>query len=172
MRACSPTLLLILAAACQVSPKSFSDADRAAIRADLDSFPVRVLRKDWPKLASTYSTDTRFMPPNQKIVVGRQAFQTWLGTFPPVTAFRLKPDTIAGEGDMAYVYGHYSMTIAPHGAPRPVADSGKFLEVHRRQADGSWLTVADMFNSDISAAPAAAAKPKPPAKRRTSTRRH
>ena len=35
----------------------------------------------------------------------------------------------------------------------PVADRGKFVEVWKKQADGKWKVVADIFNSDLPAAP-------------------
>jgi ketosteroid isomerase-like protein len=47
--------------------------------------------------------------------------------------------------DLAYNVGKYSL-----GKPAP--DAGKFVEVHRRQPDGSWRCVADIFNSDQPAA--------------------
>ena len=55
---------------------------------------------------------------------------------------------IEGRGDLAYVRGTYTMTLHPDGAPEPVEDAGKYLEIRRKQSDGSWLYVADMFNSD------------------------
>jgi ketosteroid isomerase-like protein len=39
----------------------------------------------------------------------------------------------------------------------PVADHGKFVEVWKKQADGKWKVVEDIFNSDVPmAAPAPA----------------
>jgi ketosteroid isomerase-like protein len=32
---------------------------------------------------------------------------------------------------------------------KPMKDRGKFIEVWKKQADGKWKVVADMFNSDI-----------------------
>jgi len=34
------------------------------------------------------------------------------------------------------------------GGP-PVTDRGKLVEVWKKQADGKWKTVADIFNSDL-----------------------
>jgi ketosteroid isomerase-like protein len=49
------------------------------------------------------------------------------------------------------VLGTYTMTIVPPGAPGPVNDSGKYVEVRRKQSDGSWLIAVDIFNSDLPA---------------------
>jgi ketosteroid isomerase-like protein len=34
-----------------------------------------------------------------------------------------------------------------------VTDQGKLVEVWKKQADGKWKTVADIFNSDLPASP-------------------
>ena len=51
---------------------------------------------------------------------------------------------VAESGDLAYGIGTFSLA-------RPAPDRGKFLEVYRKQADGSWRCVADMFGSDQAA---------------------
>lgn len=165
----SPILLLAATAlgtlACEPYTKPFSAADRAIVRASLDTFTARVLRADWPGASKMYAPGARFMPPNQKAVVGPANIETWMRGFPPLTSFTLTVDTVAGSGDIAYVTGHYTMSFTPPGAPAPVSDAGKYLEVHVRGSDNSWLNVADEFNSDQPlAAPAPA--PKPAARRR------
>jgi ketosteroid isomerase-like protein len=144
----------VAAAACMAPGHTFTDADRAAVRVTTDSFTARVLRADWTAASNMYSTDARFMPPNQPAVVGRPAIDAWMHAFPPVKTFVITVDTIVGSGDIAYTNGHYTMSIQPAGAPAPMTDKGKFLEVHMRQADGSWLNVSDMFNSDLAPMPA------------------
>ena len=57
-------------------------------------------------------------------------------------------DEVGGSGDVAYVRGHYAITVTPPGATRPVSDTGKYVTVSRRQPDGTWPILADMFNSD------------------------
>jgi hypothetical protein len=43
---------------------------------------------------------------------------------------------------------------------KPVSDTGKFVEVWKKQADNKWKVVADIFNSDLQAVqPRPAAKP-------------
>ena len=164
----SPVLFLAATAlgalACEPYTKPFSAADRAAVRASIDTFTARVLRADWPGASKMYAAGARFMPPNQKIVVGPANIETWMRAFPPLNAFALTVDTIVGSGDVAYVTGHYTMTFTPPGAPAPLSDAGKYLEVHVR-GDGSWLNTADMFNSDVPLPAAPAPKPAPARRR-------
>lgn len=55
---------------------------------------------------------------------------------------------VGGAGDIAYVYGKYSLTMAPEGK-EPVKDIGKYIEIWNRQPDGSWKVALDIFNSDL-----------------------
>ena len=49
---------------------------------------------------------------------------------------------------LAYVMGVYQFTQKdPQG--KPVTDHGKTVEVWKKQADGKWKTVVDIFNSDL-----------------------
>jgi ketosteroid isomerase-like protein len=63
---------------------------------------------------------------------------------------------VARSGDLGYVSGPYEFVMnGPDG--KPVTERGKFVEVWRKQADGAWKCVADIWNSDL-AAPAPAEK--------------
>jgi len=48
--------------------------------------------------------------------------------------------------------------VTPPGAAEPVGDQGKGVEVWKKQRDGSWKVVLDIFNSDV---PAPAPPPPP-----------
>ena len=41
------------------------------------------------------------------------------------------------------------MTLEVPGAPGPVHDEGKFVEIRRKEPDGMWLVAVDIFNSDL-----------------------
>ena len=45
------------------------------------------------------------------------------------------------------------MTMNPPGA-EPVHEAGKYIEIRKKQADGSWLLYRDIYNSDMPAIPA------------------
>jgi uncharacterized protein (TIGR02246 family) len=129
--------------------EALSDEDVAANKASLEAYVQAIRTEDWMAVAALYTEDAVLMPPNQPIVQGREAILTWLGAYPTLTEFNLTITEIDGCGDLAYVVGTVSMTIAPEGAPEPIQDTGKFIEIRRKQEDGSWLIAVDMFNSDL-----------------------
>ena len=147
--ATSTALAAAVLAACAQPGGRFEPSQAAAIRASEDTFVARVLRSDWTALAALYAPNAVFMPPNQPAVEGRPAIETWMLAFPPLKEFGLTVLDVGGEGDLAYVRGTYRMRFTPPKAAQPVSDHGKFVEVRRKQPDGSWSMSADIFNSDL-----------------------
>jgi ketosteroid isomerase-like protein len=78
-----------------------------------------------------------------------------MATFPPVAEITLTDEHFEVVGDLALAYGKYTLTFGVEGVP---ADTGSYMDIRKRQADGSWAYVADIFNSDL---PAPAAAPAP-----------
>lgn len=107
------------------------------------------LNQDYDGMAAFYTEDTVVMPPNQPTVRGRSAVRDWMASFPRVTRADFVIDEVEGIGDRAFVRGRYSMTLEPEGAPGPVHDTGKYIEIREKQPDGSWLLARDIFNSDL-----------------------
>lgn len=127
---------------------TLSSADRAAILDVSERFPDLMTGRDFAALARLYTDDSVLMPPHHPAVHGRAAIESWMTSFPRVSRFTLKTEEIDGRADIAYVRGTYAFTMHPDGTPSPVEDMGKYLEIRKRQPDGSWLVAADIFNSD------------------------
>ena len=134
--------------ACQPGAGPLSNDDIATIRANVDAYVQSVLSADWPAWAALFTDDALIMAPNEPVVEGRAAIQAWGEAFPTLTEFTSTPVEINGRTDLAYIRGTYSYTATVEGAPEPVTDSGKYLVLLRKQADGSWLVAADIWNSD------------------------
>ncbi len=147
-----PALAAItVATACQPQPAALSSADVAAIRASEEAFAQNGRTRNDSANAALYSENAVFMPPNGPAVTGRPAIRRWLAAFPPMSDFGLTPVEIDGRGDLAYVRGTYALTLAAAGKTPAIPDRGKYVEIRRKQADGAWLMVADIFNSDLPA---------------------
>jgi ketosteroid isomerase-like protein len=61
---------------------------------------------------------------------------------------KLEDIEIKGTSGMVYAAGMYSLTVHLPGGVA-IQDHGKFLDVRRKQEDGSWLIVADAYNSSV-----------------------
>lgn len=149
MRPAFLATLACVALACRLAPPPLTDADKTAIRAAADSFMANARARRDSANAMLFMENATFMPPNQGPVEGRASIRAWLQAFPPMTDFTLTTVEVDGRGDLAYARGTYALTIAAASGHPPVSDHGKYLEVLRRQPDGKWLLVADIFNSDV-----------------------
>src|SRR5262245_35312235 len=96
-----------------------------------------------------YAPDAVLMPPNHGLVEGRQKIAGFLQGLIDggLTGIKLETLTVASAGDLAYGQGRYTLNLSPPSSP-PVQDVGKYVVVYRRQANGSWRAVSDIFNSD------------------------
>jgi ketosteroid isomerase-like protein len=77
---------------------------------------------------------------------------------PPNHAVRFTILAVEGRNDLAYVHGGYQLSVTPPGAAEAVGDTGKYVEIWKKQGDGTWKVVLDIFNSDL----AAPVSPPPP----------
>ena len=113
-------------------------------------------RGDAAAVASLYTEDGQFMPPNADIVEGRANIQTAIQGLVDMKLRNVDLTTVdvGASGDLAYEVGRYSLDVQPPGAPQHVTDKGKYVLVLKRQADGTWKIVADIFNTNQPAPPA------------------
>lgn len=143
--------LLLAATACkQAAPPDTRAADESAIR-ELDA--------QWAKTAATgdlegtvayYTDDATLLPPNAPVASGKEAIRAvWTELLVPgnSVSWQASKVDVASSGDLAYLIGTYQLTTKdPQGTPEP--EHGKMIEVFRKQADGKWKVVADIFNSN------------------------
>jgi len=64
---------------------------------------------------------------------------------------------VARSGDIGYAIGTFEGTIID-SAGNHVPVKGKYVEIWKKQADGSWMVASDMFSSDMPAEPAPVAE--------------
>jgi ketosteroid isomerase-like protein len=140
-----------------------SEPDKDAIRKVVEEATRRVL----PPVSDLdayvkfyYAEDARVLPPNHATVTGREAIAALYRASGPIKEYELTILALEGRNDLAYVHSAYQISVTPPGAAEPVGDKGKGVEVWKKQRDGSWKVVLDIFNSDL---PAPASPPPMPA---------
>jgi uncharacterized protein (TIGR02246 family) len=134
------------------APADLSAADLAGIRAADSAFMAAANAGDVDALTAVYASDASLLPPNLPPQKGRTAIRGFWGGFlnAYTVKFEIVSDTIEGRRDLAYNVGQYRFTAVPKDKANPgVADEGKFLEVLKKQSDGSWKYVVDMYSSNL-----------------------
>jgi uncharacterized protein (TIGR02246 family) len=153
---------LVLASGCAQQAQVDVQAEQAAIRQSAEDWEAAANAKDVDRLVGLYTPDASVFPPNTPVVTGSEAIRTLWSQFVASPGFTSSLQTtkveISGAGDLAYAAGTYEDTMED-AEGNPVADRGKWMTVSKKQPDGTWKVVADMWNSDgPTPAPAAAAE--------------
>lgn len=125
-------------------------AEEAAVRAADEQWSQVAGAKDLEKTVSFYADNGILQPPGSPALAGRDAIRTfWIAAFQD-PAYQLSWKTVdvgvARSGDLAYTRGSYDFTYTLGG--KAVREHGKDLVVWKKQADGSWKVVVDMFSAD------------------------
>lgn len=130
------------------SSPPFTDVEARAIRGVVADWVKSGLAADADANSRRFTADGVILPPNGAPVVGREAIRRYLADYPKITSFTTTIDEVTGEGNIAFARGRYDITVQlPDGTS--LNDKGSFLEVHQRQADGSWPYTRLMWHSDI-----------------------
>jgi uncharacterized protein (TIGR02246 family) len=134
------------------APASLSASDSAGIAAADSAFRAAADSGNAAGVAAVYASDASLLPPNFPLQRGRDAIQKfWSGLLEAYTVkFEITSDMIEGRGDLAYNMGHYRFTAVPKSKSAPgIADEGKFVEILKKQPDGTWKYTVDIYNSNL-----------------------
>lgn len=134
------------------APAALSPADEVKIRSVDSAFMAAANAGDAEAVAAVYADDGALLAPNLPPQKGRDAVKAFWGGFLDAYSvrFEVASDTIEGRGDLAYNQGHYRFTAVPKAKGVPgVADEGKFIEILKKQPDGSWKYLLDMYSSNL-----------------------
>jgi len=132
---------VVLAAGMDVNAKVLANLD--------DAWSKAAATKDAERVASFYAEDAIAYPPNEPAAVGRTAAKkVWAAYFADPT-FSISWKTTHAEvaGDLGYTAGPYEDSFkGPDG--KMVNEKGKYLCVWKKQKDGTWKAIHDMWNTD------------------------
>lgn len=113
------------------------------------AFVAALERGDATAAACVYADDATLLPPSAELLEGRDAIEAFwsAGVAAGISGVELDSLRLRREGGLAYEIGRYELRLRPPDGDT-VVDRGKYVLVHARQADGSWLRVVEMFNPD------------------------
>ncbi len=132
--------MLFFAISCQCQKRD-TEADVVAINELIDQYCIMANAGDIEGFMSLWADDAIRMEPDRTSIVGKENIQAFFA--PQFELFNINV-AIYGDtevqvfGDLSYSRGTYTLSITPkQGGPTTTLD-GKWLDVEKRQADGSW----------------------------------
>ena len=143
------TVLVLTASGC--GPQVDVEAEEAAIRAAEDEALKIAQAKDAERWASVYADDARVFPPNAPLVTGKEAIRKLFAELFASPGFEIDWEVtrveVSRAGDLGYVVGTHKVTVND-AEGNPVTDRGKWIAIWKKQADGTWKCIEDIWNSD------------------------
>ena len=136
-------VMLTLAADMDAKAKALAKLD--------DDWSKAAATRDADRVASFYAEDAIAYPPNEPAAIGRGAAKKVWGAYFADKTFTISWKTVhaavAKSGDLGYTAGTYEASYkAPDG--KQVTEKGKYVCTWRKQKDGTWKAIHDIWNAD------------------------
>ena len=120
------------------------------------------LSREWSKSAATDSIDKTLsywaddavvMSPGQPTLKGKNAIRQMIEGTSKIPGFQISWEplsvTVSKSGDLAYMIEQNQITVND-SLGNPVTEYNKSVTIWRKEADGSWKNIVDMWNADPS----------------------
>jgi ketosteroid isomerase-like protein len=107
-----------------------------------------IVAGDFDKIRSLMGDDIVLMPTEAQAANGLDAAMQFMEEGPGIEG-SINPEQVEGSGNLAYVRGNFDLTFIINDSTQ-VPDKGKYIEVWKKQDDGSWKVVVDIWNSNLS----------------------
>ncbi len=129
-----------------------SEADVEAIHGVLNEYVAAVNNGDVDGWLGTFADDAVVFPPYHPQLTGKEAIRSWAVTslFEPFNIqLSASNQEVQIVEDWAFAHGYYSFTMTPKAGGKVIEDTGKYLNIFKRQPDGSWKYAREIHNSDM-----------------------
>lgn len=157
MRNVFSVVLILLAGLVLISGALWAGDDMEKLRQQLEKLNAELAQANvdgnLEKLYSYYADDAVFMPNYGPMVKGKapmmQQEKEMRDAGFKIHSFTLNTLDVWGCGDMVYETGTYNISLTIPQMDNPIDDTGKYLAVWQKGADGSLKIKYDMWNTDM-----------------------
>lgn len=156
----SALLAFMLAACSQAPPPAAPDtraADAQAIRDAIAASATAPASKDIDKFLAFYDPDASVFMPDAPVVTGIPAIKEAMepSFADPNFAIDIRTDKVevSKAGDYGYAQGTFTQKATNSKTKKIEMQTGKWVTVFKKEADGPWKAVADIFNFSGPATP-------------------
>jgi len=101
-------------------------------------------------IAMAFTDDGLLMAPGTESTTGREAVRVYYqGIFDHYKTFLESGyEDVKISGDLAYGVGFAKVKLVPHSGGDTLFSTAKYINILKRQPDGSWLTTYDIWNGN------------------------
>lgn len=120
------------------------------------------ISRDWSATAATdsvektlsyWADDAIVMSPGQPAIKGKNAIREMIAGASKIPGFRISWEPISvvvsKSGDMAYMIEQNQITVND-SLGKPVTEFNKSVTIWRKETDGSWKNIVDIWNAEPS----------------------
>ena len=132
-------------------PAGKNSKQGALLKTDVEFARASVEKGAAAVFAIYLADDAMQMPAGANPIFGKKDILAGMGAG-YVLAWEPKKAEVAKSGDLGWTWGTYELRTTD-GEGKPIVRYGKYINVWRRQKDGTWKVILDMGNA--SPAPAA-----------------
>jgi len=157
----APLALAVLIFGCAqappFAPPDTRAADEKAIRDMETAWVKEFAAKDMDKIVAHYADDGMVLLSNAPTMSGKDAIRAGMkdAIADPKFSLDLKTAKVyVSKDDLAYSQGTYSTIATDPKTKKLMTETGRYVEVYKKQSDGSWKIVEDINSPDAPAAPA------------------
>jgi ketosteroid isomerase-like protein len=147
-------LLTVIACAPPPEPPPEIDieAERAALSDAANRYHEALHAWDVDTIAALYASDALVLPPNSETKEGAAGVREFLAAFSSIPGLQVRAETptvvVSKGGDLGYTLANLEITV--DGADgEPVTAQERDFHLWKKQADGSWKVVIDIWNSPV-----------------------
>lgn len=125
-------------------------AELASLRSAADDYHAAASRKDAAAVVASYAPDAVMVPPGAELVRGLEGVRGYRFGFietPGVElVFDLARAEVSDSGDLGWTLAMVDITVhRPDGPPQH--ERVRDFHTWKKQEDGSWMVVVDMWNA-------------------------
>jgi ketosteroid isomerase-like protein len=146
---CFIVMATVATAGCGPAPFDRVAEQQKLLQLDTEWADVASAGKDVDKAASYWADDAVVIPQGQPVAQGKAAIRAFVASSFAIPGFHIhwksEPPEFSPDGKLAYMRGANDMTVSgPDGTP--IKLPGRALTVWRKDADGQWRCIADIWN--------------------------
>ncbi len=134
----------------QHKDKPSRQQDISAITAVSKARAAAFSKGDAAGIAIHFTDDAMLMAPDKPAMQGREAVQSYYQSIfdEYVPGLNSYYDEVEVSGDLAYGRGFAEVVLTPRQGGQTLRSTAKYINILKRQADGSWKTTHDIWNSN------------------------